>query len=384
MFKLSRFNWVTTNVVFGVGCFDNLANDLGRHVPDTQGPLIIFCGRNSMQKLGHLDSLIKQFAPRDAVVFEGISSNPSLSDCEKATEFLKSVKDAAMLFAIGGGSVIDTAKIANIAAAVDGSIREIAFLASNQIITRRIDNFVAIPTTAGTGSEVTPYATAWDFESPQKYSVTSSACLPAYVYLDPLLTVSLPKSVTLATAGDALGHAMESIWSKSNNHLSEALASRAILLIVNTLAALLEDTSCIEKRSRMLWASLLAGMSISITRTAAAHAISYPLTLRYSIPHGQAVAAILPYVLAANLHVLDPEQVSLLCRSFGISERTDLVAACSDFLERTGIKMPLKRFGVKLSDIDTIAASSYTPGRIDNNIHDLSLEDIKNIIQAAL
>jgi alcohol dehydrogenase len=134
----------------------------------------------------------------------------------------------------------------------------------------------------------------------------------------------------------------------------------------------------------MLWASLLAGMAISQTRTAAAHAISYPLTLYHGIPHGRAVAALLSHVLAANLSALDQERVELLCGCFGCQDSEDLVQACRSFLEQTGITEPLGNFGVQPSNVATIARGSNTVGRLDNNIYDLSLREIERMIMAAL
>jgi alcohol dehydrogenase len=381
MTGVRRLAWQTTSVVIGIGCFDQIAADLNKIA--SIASLAIFCGRKAMRELGFLDSLISQFAPCTVNVFDDIDPNPSIVSCQRASNFLNEYRPTAVL-ALGGGSVIDAAKVANIAAGTACSVYDLLYDPGKQELSKLADTFIAVPTTAGTGSEVTPFTTVWDFDAPKKHSLNSCLLQPTNAYLDARLTISLSKSQTQATAGDALGHAMESIWSKGNLFHTQALAGQAIRLIVKTLPHVLRNPHSAEERQRMLWASLLAGMAISQTRTAAAHAISYPLTLYHGVPHGRAVAALLPHVLAANLSALHQEQVELLCSCFGCQRSEDLVEACRSFLEQTGITEPLSNFGVQPSNVATIARGSNTVGRLDNNIHDLSLGDIETMIMAAL
>ncbi|HKR12816.1 MAG TPA: phosphonoacetaldehyde reductase [Pyrinomonadaceae bacterium] len=380
MSGLSQLTWQTTKVVIGSGCFDHIAADFNE-IASTS--LVIFCGRKAMRELGFLDSLIAQFASCTVKVFDDIDPNPSIDSCQRASNFLSENRPKVVL-ALGGGSVIDAAKVANLAAGSARSVYELLSHSGPQELSKLADTFIAVPTTAGTGSEVTPFATVWDFDEPKKHSLNSCLLQPTHAYLDARLTVSLSQSQTQATAGDALGHAMESIWSKSNLFHTQALAGQAIRLIVKTLPLVLRSPHSAEERQRMLWASLLAGMAISQTRTAAAHAISYPLTLYHGIPHGRAVAALLPHVLAANLRALDPEQVELFRSCFGCEGSQDLVETCRSFLEQTGITEPLSNFGVRPSSVAKIARGSNTVGRLDNNIYDLSVTDIETMIMAAL
>ncbi|HEX8559664.1 MAG TPA: phosphonoacetaldehyde reductase [Pyrinomonadaceae bacterium] len=378
-----RLTWEGTAVVVGVGCFEQIAADLRGEMEGDRLPLVIFCGRSAMRELGFLDSLVAQFAPRAVRVFTDIAPNPSVESCQRACDFLVENRPSAVL-ALGGGSVIDTAKVANVAAGAGRSVQDLLREPGEQKLRRAADAFVVVPTTAGTGSEATPFATVWDFDAPKKHSLTSDLLRPTRAYLDARLTASLSTSQTQATAGDALGHAMESVWSKGSQFLSQAMAAQAIRLIVNTLPDLLQDPGSAEKRERMLWASLLAGMSISQTRTAAAHAISYPLTLYHGVPHGRAVAALLPHVLSANLSALDRERVELLCGCFGCQGGEELLEACRGFLSRNGVAEPLSNFGVRPPDVARIARGSNTVGRLDNNIRNLSVEDIEAMVEAAL
>lgn len=378
-----RLKWGETLVVVGIGCFDQIATDIRSRIESAPGPITIFSGRKTMRELGFLDSLVSQFAPRRVEIFEGIGPDPTVNSCQQAVNFLRKVHPACII-ALGGGSVIDTAKVAQITAGTGNSVSDLLYHTAEKQLRSLTDTFVAVPTTAGTGSEVTPFATVWDFDGPKKHSIEHQLLRATHAYLDGHLTTSLSESQTQTTAGDALAHAMESIWSKPNQFFTQALAGQAIRLIVKTLPIVLKDPSRVDERQRMIWASLLAGMAISYTRTAAAHAISYPLTLNYRIPHGRAVANLLPHVLAANLTSLGEEQVELLCNCFAVNTRKGLVEACRKFLEQTGIIQPLSDFGVQQSDLAGLANQSNTPGRLDNNIQKLSVGDIERMIAAAL
>jgi alcohol dehydrogenase len=378
-----RLTWGETIVVGGIGCFDQIGVEIGPCIESVPGPVTIFAGRRNMRELGFLESLASQFAPRPVEVFDGIGPDPSIHSCQQAVDFLSNVRPACII-ALGGGSVIDTAKVARFAAGTGSSVGELLSHPAERRLFNPRNIFVAVPTTAGTGSEVTPFATVWDFDALKKHSIDDHQLRATHAYLDARLTVSLSEAQTQDTAGDALAHAMESIWSRSNLFFTQALASHAIRLIVKTLPVLQQDLSRVDERQRMVWASLLAGMAISYTHTAAAHAISYPLTLNYGIPHGRAVANLLPHVLAANLTELGQEQLELLCDCFAVKTGKELVQACRMFLDQTGITRPLSKFGVQQSDIESIARASNTPGRLDNNIRNLSLGEIEEIITAAL
>ena len=381
--ELKRLKWGETIVLVGVGCFDQIAANICQRFAGAPGPILIFSGRKTMRELGFLDSLVAQFVSHEVEIFEGIGPDPTIDSCQEAVDFVRKVRPVCII-ALGGGSVIDTAKVAQITAETESSVADLLDNTAEKRLRKLTDTFVAVPTTAGTGSEVTPFATVWDFNARKKHSLDHYLLRATHAFLDPRLTVSLSKSQTQNTAGDALAHAMESIWSKPNQFFTQALAGQAIRLIVKTLPLVLRDPSRIEKRERLGWASLLAGMAISYTRTAAAHAISYPLTLNYQIPHGRAVANLLPHVLAANLASLSEEQADLLCSCFAVNTRGGLVDACSEFLKQTGIIQPLSDFGVKQSDIAGLARESNTPSRLGNNIQKLSDVDIERVITAAL
>src|SRR5262249_49423231 len=174
---------------------------------------------------------------------------------------------------------------------------------------------VAVPTTAGTGSEVTPWATLWDRSAgaPKKYSLHVEETWPSHAVVDPSLTLSAPESVTRNSALDALSHSLESIWNVNANPVSDTLAVEAARTVIATLPRLLAAPQDRKLRTEMSRASLTAGLAFSNTRTALAHSISYEMTLKHGLPHGLACSFTLPMVwsLAAGA---DPRRDDVLGR----------------------------------------------------------------------
>lgn len=251
-----------------------------------------------------------QNSPSDAVlVYDRVTPNPVLDDLDSmAAQF--SGQDLTGVIALGGGSVIDAAKVLAVTmnTPVDRPLHEF-FRAEWRHDWQRRAKVIAIPTTAGTGAEVTPFATVWDQERRCKYSVTGDHLFPDYCILNAELTLSLGKDETLYTGLDATSHALESLWNRNSTPVSEALALSALQLIARALPQVLRTPHDIEYRRQMQHASLLAGMAIAETRTAIAHSISYPLTLRYGIPHGLACSFTLPLILEANLEQLSDSEI---------------------------------------------------------------------------
>ncbi|MDA2932857.1 phosphonoacetaldehyde reductase [Acidobacteria bacterium AH-259-D05] len=382
--NLSIFHWGPTEILFGFGSLDQVSTAVKDTEREGVGRIAIFCGQESMRKQGFLDRLLAQFPAGSIEVFEGIGENPTISSCQEAGDFLAR-ECPSTLIALGGGSVTDTAKMANVAAGVGMPVSELLQRrCADKPLARQAQLFVAIPTTAGTGSEVTPFATVWDFQELRKYSLDDPVARASLAVLDPELTIGIPLSLTLRTASDALAHAMESLWSRRSSPVSSALALYTVRTIVKELPPLVEDLHHTKRREQMLWASLLAGMAIGMTRTAAAHAISYSLTLRFGIPHGLSVGILLPRVLSANQGFLTDGHLDALKNCFGCGEDEDLVEVVENFLADLGILEPLYTYGVTERDIDSIVKESNVPGRMDNNCRPLSESDIVRILKEAL
>ncbi|MBV6823207.1 iron-containing alcohol dehydrogenase PsrA [Pseudomonas sp. PD9R] len=249
--------------------------------------------------LGLVDRIQDLLGDRLVYVIEDVQPNPDVAQLRGTYErFWQEAGECHAVIAVGGGSAIDTAK-ALIVGTESGRFDELlALLASAKpFVPARSKLLIAAPTTAGTGSEVTPWATIWDAASHKKYSLHLDCTWPKVAIIDPQLMLTVPDSVTVSTGLDALSHALESVWNINANPISDTFAISAIADILECLPLLRRDLSNQELRSRMALAALKAGLAFSNTKTALAHSISYEMTLHYGLPHGIACSFTLPLVL---------------------------------------------------------------------------------------
>jgi hypothetical protein len=232
-------------------------------------------------------------------VEDRIEPNPDVSYLAAMYErFWRDHAACEALVAVGGGSAIDTAKALMVGTSSGRFDDLVALLAKGTPFTpHRVKALVAVPTTAGTGSEVTPWATIWDRAANRKHSLHLAETWPECAIVDPELMLTLPRAVTIQSALDALSHALESIWNVNANPVSDTYAVAAAREVMATLPALLARPSEVALRERLAVAALKAGMAFSNTKTALAHSISYEMTLRFGIPHGIACSFTLPMVL---------------------------------------------------------------------------------------
>ena len=373
-----------TRITVGANCLDRIGADLESGADDSTGSIAVFAGCGAMRKQGFLDRLAGQFGHRPVRFLEGITANPTLASCQHAADFLVDLGPVTALIAIGGGSVADTAKVANVAAGTGATVADLLDNALDRPFRRHTAVTVAVPTTAGTGAEVTPFATVWDIDAGQKRSLDHCLAQFTCAYLDPTVTLGLPKILTVDTAVDALGHALESIWSRQSTPLSRSVAAEAVRIITRTLPEVLDRPTDPGRRADLQWASLLGGMAISMTHTAAAHAISYPLTLRFGIAHGRAVGLLLPHVLERNLPALDEDALSVLASGFACAKVAELPAAVGAFFSTIGMAESLTRHGVEAEHIEELVAQSNAPGRMDNNIKTFDRHDIETLLRSAM
>ncbi len=268
---------------------------------------------------GTLERVERLLGTRLRNVYTGVSPNPTIHDCLAAARELEKERPGPVLLAVGGGSAIDTAKAVTVLRAPEVSEEDFeAHLRDGRPLAEGLDlgPLIAVPTTAGTGSEVTPFATLWDEHTGAKCSLTHPGLFPDLAILDPELTVSLPREATIASALDALSHAMESIWNRNASSVSDLFAVNAISRIPDALELVLQTPGNLEVRETLQLASHFAGVAISNTRTALAHSISYPITSELGLPHGLAVSFTLPQVLRLN-HSVAAERTCLVIESLG-------------------------------------------------------------------
>ena len=241
-------------------------------------------------------SIIAQVG-KPLITIKDISPNPDRKLLSNQSQRFSDLKELPeVIIALGGGSVIDSAKVFSAAA---GNFEKVERYLTN--IEARLPlsaiPIVAIPTTAGTGSEVTSFATVWDEEHGQKFSLAHDKLYPEIAIVDPVLMLGKPYDLTLATGLDALSHAVESIWNVNANPVSARHAIAAATSIIANLPKLLNDLNNLELRYAIAEASLNAGLAFSNTKTAIAHNISYPITLGWGVQHGIACSFTLPTIL---------------------------------------------------------------------------------------
>ena len=372
-----------TRITIGGACFDRIGQLIHDDGPKTPGCVVVFFGRSALRRCGFLDRLLGQLAPGPVKVVDGIGPNPTIASCQEAADALKAAGFVRTIIAVGGGSVMDTSKVANVACGCGLSVANLLAKSAGKM-RRYAPMLLAVPTTAGSGSEVTPFATVWDFGAGKKHSLEHPFAQPTHAVLDARLTVGMDQDLTLTTACDALGHAMESLWSKRRTPISQAVAVQAMTTIVSELPKVMANPIDLDGRARLQWASLLGGLAISQTRTAAAHAISYALTLRFAVPHGRAVGLLLPHVLAANLPRLPPDRIAPMRAAFGVGDDDRLAEAVAGFLQTQGLNETLASYQVQQADVRGIAEQSTGPSRLANNIAPLSRDQIEAIITSAL
>lgn len=258
--------------------------------------------------------------------------------------------DVPVIVALGGGSAIDTAK-ALLCATQQGTFAELLAVLEQGGKLKSPGNtawhkaLIAIPTTAGTGSEVTPWATIWDQVGGRKHSLHQACTWPECAIIDAELMASLPAGATLSSGLDALSHALESIWNVNRNPVSMSLAVQAARRVIATLPALVKDLSNLQLRRDMAEAALLAGFAFSNTKTALAHSLSYDITLQFGVPHGIACSFSLPLVLEMALGAAPDADAALL----SIFDTADPAAAAEQlriFLHQLGVPTDPAHYGL--------------------------------------
>ena len=286
---------VRTRILYGTGSLQGIGPELQemgiRHV--------LLMTDRGVRRAGVVDGIarIMESLGIDVTWFDEVEPNPRDSTVERAAGVAREVS-AGGLVAVGGGSVIDAAKAAGILVTSGGRLRDYE---GRGRVPRPIPPLIAVPTTAGTGSEVTFSSVITDTAQRYKFSINSPLATARLAVLDPVLTVSMPSSITASTGMDALTHAIEALTCAKANPVSNALALSAIELISKYLRTATHEGGNLEARSGMLMGSLLAGMAFANADVAGVHCMAEALGGTYDTPHGVANSIFLPYVMEFNL-----------------------------------------------------------------------------------
>ena len=275
-----------------------------------------------------------------AALWDDLKGEPTFDEFAQAMEAARAFGPDAVI-GLGGGSCMDVAKL--VAALYDGkqSIKEAIGV---DLLKGRALPVACIPTTAGTGSEVTPIAILGDEDEDLKKGVVSRHLVPDGAYLDPLMTVTMPPAVTAATGFDALTHCIEAYANKFAHPIADIYAEAGIRLIANNIERACKHGDDLAAREAMLLASLYGGMCLGPVNTAAVHALAYPLGGEFHIAHGVANALLLPHVLRFNIEAA-PTRYAAVARALGVEDTGGDVATAQkgvevivDLAERCGVE----------------------------------------------
>ncbi len=301
---------VNTHIVFGRGGISQLG-ELARDMGATKFLLVADPALEAIGLTGlAIESLQK--AGLKGETFNRLEPEPYLDGADAAAEVGRQL-EADLVVGMGGGSAMDTAKAAAILITNGGKAQDYVGL---NLVSLPGPSTIMIPTTAGTGAEVTFTAVFTNRQTSSKGGINSPFLFPQVALLDPELTLSLPPHVTAATGMDALTHAIESVTSRSCTPFTEALALAAVRLIAENLRRAVFHGDDIDARENMLYGSLLAGMALADAGVGAAHALAYPLGGKYRISHGLANAMLIPSVMEFNLPAAE-RHFALIAKQYG-------------------------------------------------------------------
>ena len=363
-----------------IACAPGACLRLGEHVAFERMVLVTSPGFRKRGLVGRLADIL---GGRLVGVVDDVKPNPGVLDIDRQAAEIRGLNPDAIV-GLGGGSSMDTAKgLARLLAQPPGTTLAAHFRDGATLVSVPALPVVAIPTTAGTGAEVTPFGTVWDFERAKKYSVAGDDLYPVTAILDPELTLGLPLDVTVSSGLDAISHALESTWNRNATPVTLGLATKSLQLSIPALPRLKDDPNDIQARRAMMEASLLAGLAISQTRTALAHSISYPLTARFDVPHGIACSFTLPALADFN-SVVDDGRLHDLARALGFNDMAGLADGLRTLFQRVDILRSLRACIPDMDVIVGLAGEMITPGRADNNLRTVSDADMERLLAEIL
>ncbi len=352
-------------LVFGKDSLPQLANDVIALKPNkvlliTIRPLLI-----------KLDSFINTLKAEniDVLIDTAIQQEPTFNDfyslINKITPFNPDV-----VIGIGGGSVLDIAKLIAAQLENEQTLKEYVGIG---LLKGRKKKLICVPATSGTGSEVSPNAILVDDEDGQKKGIISPFLVPDIVYVDPMLTMSVPPAITAATGLDALTHCLEAYTNKFSNPFIDIYAYEGMRLIAANIVQAVQDGNNEEARTQVAMGSLLGGFCLGPVNTAGVHALSYPLGSMFHLPHGLSNALLLPFVMEYNL-IASPKKYAEVAVALGCNREEDDLTTAKKGVEKIreliadcGIPATLKEVNILQESIPIMAADAMKIQRLLKN-----------------
>ena len=316
------------------------------------------------------------------VVLDDLPPEPTYEQSQRLVDQCRAAR-ADFILAVGGGSVMDTAKLASVLMTDAYGVKELLDTPGRA---RKCVKTLMVPTTAGTGAEATPNAIVAVPEKQLKVGIVNTEMIADYVVLDAAMIKSLPRKIAAATGIDALAHCIECFTSNKANPFSDIFALEGLSLILNNIEAACDDPEAMEAKSRMLTASFYGGVAITASGTTAVHALSYPLGGKYHIAHGVSNAILLVPVMKFN----EPECRELLAAAYdrclagnaatAEAKSAALIARLDQLVKHLNIPVSLQEFGVPKEDLDSLVVSGMGVTRLlENNRRKVSPEDARRL-----
>lgn len=382
----------TVKIMSGIKALENIPYELNQL--NAERPILIT--DTGVEQAGLIKVVIDALAGSKMTIGAVYSDTPIDSSNIAVNEIATIYKDKQCdsIVAVGGGSVIDTAKGVNIVVTED-SDDLLNFMGNNRLC-KPMKPFLVIPTTSGTGSEVTAAAVILNAEKKTKMQFTSPYLLPNLAILDPRMTETMPPKITAATALDALTHAVEAFIGPQKNPVSDAFATSAINLIRDNIIVVIQNGKDVEARLAMANAALLAGIAFSNSMVGGVHAIAHALGGVCHVPHGIANGIILPFGLEFNLSNVSDHIAGLLLpiaggdiysRISAESRAKETIVEIRKFSARlgklTGIPLTLKEAGVPKDKLELVAKVALNDGAIVFNPKPMNFDDALSILESA-
>ena len=378
---LTKYSLGMPNTVFGGE--NSMSNIESVLKTENVKKLAIFTDKG-LGKLGLLDFSLNEVKKTgvDYVILDDLPPEPTYEQAQKLVDQCKEAK-ADFIIAVGGGSVMDTAKLASILMTDDYGIKD---LLDDPKKAHKYIKTLLIPTTAGTGSEATPNAIVAVPEKQLKVGIVNNAMISDYVILDAVMIKNLPRKIAAATGIDALAHCIECFTSNKANPFSNTFAMEGLDLILNNIVPACDDPEAMDAKLAMQIGSFYGGVAITASGTTAVHALSYPLGGKYHIAHGVSNAILLVPVMKFNEPVIRPLLAKVYDRCMKGNAATEeakskaVIDRLDEIVKHLDIPKSLKEFGVPESDLASLVASGMEVTRLlVNNMRKVTPEDARKI-----
>lgn len=363
--------------------------EVGEQAKKLEATKVIIVTDKIIRETGLLSKVTEPLAAAglEADIIDDVVPEPPFENLEQLAAQIEG-KGYDLLVGVGGGSALDITKVLSVMLTNKEDVRD--FVGIEKVKNPGIPT-ILVPTTAGTGSEVTYNAIFTDTRDKVKKGIVSPYLLPSVAIVDAELTLTVPPAVTAATGMDALVHAVESYTAIRAGELTDGIALQAIKLISRSIRKAVYNGKDLKAREDMAMGSLLAGISLGNAGVGAVHALAYPLGGKFKVPHGVANSLLLPYVMKYNV-VADLEKFAEVAEALGeniqglsLREAADrAVAALAQLSQDVGIPSSLKEVGVTASDIPALAEEASKVDRLlNNNPRWLTVKEIQKIYEEA-